>query len=79
MIVNRNKRRVFTEGSQMRAGLPGLIRRATSETPVAGKEGHGREHRPLPNVDELCWTGPRPEFDAIGRQLDAAVTDPSAQ
>ena len=39
----------------MRAGLPGLIRRATSETPVAGKEGHGREHRPLPNVDELCW------------------------
>lgn len=31
------------------------------------------------NVDELCWTGPRPEFDAIGKQLDAAVTDPSAK
>jgi len=26
------------------------------------------------DVDELCWTGPKPEFDAIGKQLDAART-----
>ena len=31
------------------------------------------------NVDELCWTGPRPEFNAIGKQLDAAITDPSSK
>jgi 5'-3' exonuclease len=27
------------------------------------------------NVDELKWTGSRPEFDAIGQQLDKAVTE----
>jgi 5'-3' exonuclease len=27
------------------------------------------------SVDELQWTGPRPEFAEIGRQLDAAQTD----
>ena len=26
------------------------------------------------NVDELFWAGPKPEFTAIGKQLDAAVT-----
>lgn len=31
------------------------------------------------DVDELCWTGPKPEFDALAKQLDAAVTDPSSR
>jgi hypothetical protein len=25
------------------------------------------------SVDTLLWTAPRPEFDAIGKRLDAAV------
>jgi 5'-3' exonuclease len=29
------------------------------------------------NVDELLWNGPRPEFTALAKQLDGAVTDPS--
>ena len=30
-------------------------------------------------VDELCWSGPKPEFDLLAKRLDAAVTDPSAK
>jgi hypothetical protein len=26
------------------------------------------------SVDELKWNGPRPEFEAIGKRLDQAVT-----
>ncbi len=29
------------------------------------------------NVDELFWTGPKPEFTSLGKQLDGAVTDPT--
>jgi 5'-3' exonuclease len=29
------------------------------------------------NVDELCWSGPRAEFPALAKQLDAAVTEPA--
>ena len=29
------------------------------------------------SVDELCWTGPKPEFTEIAGQLDAAVTNTS--
>jgi 5'-3' exonuclease len=28
------------------------------------------------DVDELRWTGPKPEFAALGAELDAAVTEP---
>ena len=28
------------------------------------------------NVDELCWTGPKPEFTQLAKQLDAATIDP---
>jgi 5'-3' exonuclease len=28
------------------------------------------------SVDELKWNGPRPEFEAIGKRLDKAVTSP---
>jgi 5'-3' exonuclease len=31
------------------------------------------------NVDELRWTGPKPEFDTLAKRLDAAVADPSAR
>jgi 5'-3' exonuclease len=29
------------------------------------------------DVDELCWTGPKPEFTALARRLDTASTRPS--
>jgi 5'-3' exonuclease len=29
------------------------------------------------NVDELRWTGPRPEFDQLAKRLDAATINPS--
>jgi 5'-3' exonuclease len=28
------------------------------------------------SIDDLKWSGPKPEFEALGTKLDAAVTEP---
>lgn len=30
------------------------------------------------HVDELCWNGPRPNFDALAKRLDSAITEKTA-